>query len=156
MGNPGGHFLSVLIMDVQMASRVRKALQKGDGHKHVYRMPILRRGKKKTRNPENQITGCVPGAGLEPARHRCHRILNPARLPIPPPRHSFDRDANIRRVQTIEKLFFLPARIIDDRIYPFRIKSESEPEPGTYKYPPAIVGDEILLYSGKYLIKTEL
>jgi hypothetical protein len=118
MGNPGGHFLSVLIMSAQMASSVRLSLQKGDGYKHVYRIPILRWGKKKTRNPENQITGCVPGAGLEPARHRCHRILNPARLPIPPPRRFFDREANIRRVQTIEKLFYLPARIFDYRMYP--------------------------------------
>jgi len=27
----------------------------------------------------------VPGAGIEPARSHLHRILNPARLPIPPP-----------------------------------------------------------------------
>ncbi len=29
----------------------------------------------------------VPKAGLEPARCRHHRILSPARLPIPPLRH---------------------------------------------------------------------
>lgn len=29
----------------------------------------------------------VPGEGLEPSRHCWHRILSPARLPIPPPRH---------------------------------------------------------------------
>jgi hypothetical protein len=26
----------------------------------------------------------VPGAGIEPAQHRCHWCLRPARLPIPP------------------------------------------------------------------------
>ncbi len=30
----------------------------------------------------------VPRAGLEPARHRCHRILNPTCLPISPPRRT--------------------------------------------------------------------
>ncbi len=29
----------------------------------------------------------VPRVGLEPTRCHHHRILNPARLPIPPPRH---------------------------------------------------------------------
>ena len=29
----------------------------------------------------------VPRAGLEPARANAHRILSPACLPIPPPRH---------------------------------------------------------------------
>ena len=28
----------------------------------------------------------VPRAGIEPARSHPHRILNPARLPVPPPR----------------------------------------------------------------------
>jgi hypothetical protein len=28
----------------------------------------------------------VPRVGIEPTRYRYHRILNPARLPIPPPR----------------------------------------------------------------------
>lgn len=28
----------------------------------------------------------VPGEGLEPSRHCWHRILSPARLPIPPSR----------------------------------------------------------------------
>jgi hypothetical protein len=30
----------------------------------------------------------VPRAGLEPARAKAHRILSPACLPIPPPRHT--------------------------------------------------------------------
>ena len=29
----------------------------------------------------------VPGAGIEPAQHRCYWFLRPTRLPIPPPRH---------------------------------------------------------------------
>ena len=29
----------------------------------------------------------VPRAGIEPARPQGHWILNPARLPVPPPRH---------------------------------------------------------------------
>ena len=33
----------------------------------------------------------VPGAGIEPARHCCHRILSPACLPIPPSRHLVPR-----------------------------------------------------------------
>ena len=34
------------------------------------------------------ITILVPRAGLEPARANAHRILSPACLPIPPPRHT--------------------------------------------------------------------
>ena len=29
----------------------------------------------------------IPAAGIEPARPRGHRILSPARLPVPPRRH---------------------------------------------------------------------
>lgn len=32
----------------------------------------------------------VPRAGIEPARCHHHRILNPARLPVPPPRQRSD------------------------------------------------------------------
>ena len=32
-------------------------------------------------------TKLVPKAGIEPARYCYHRILSPARLPIPPLRH---------------------------------------------------------------------
>ena len=35
----------------------------------------------------------VPRAGLEPARASAHRILSPACLPIPPPRHTQDNYA---------------------------------------------------------------
>ena len=42
--------------------------------------------------PEDQddfslSSGSVPGAGIEPAQHRCHWCLRPARLPIPPSGH---------------------------------------------------------------------
>ncbi len=33
-----------------------------------------------------RLLTCVPGSGIEPPRHRCHRILSPACLPVPPPR----------------------------------------------------------------------
>ena len=39
---------------------------------------------------ENQLltrSFSVPGAGIEPARYCYHRILSPARLPIPPSGH---------------------------------------------------------------------
>ena len=32
----------------------------------------------------------VPEAGLEPARHLWHRILSPARLPVPPLRQELE------------------------------------------------------------------
>ena len=35
-----------------------------------------------------QNNSMVPRVGLEPTRCHHHRILNPARLPIPPPRHT--------------------------------------------------------------------
>lgn len=37
------------------------------------------------------LRGVVPGAGLEPARHRWHRILSPARLPVPSSRQGIRR-----------------------------------------------------------------
>jgi hypothetical protein len=33
--------------------------------------------------------GVVPGIGIEPTRPCGHRILSPARLPVPPARHGF-------------------------------------------------------------------
>src|SRR4030042_6367833 len=33
----------------------------------------------------------VPGGGVEPSRPCGHRILSPARLPVPPPRRRFPR-----------------------------------------------------------------
>ena len=42
----------------------------------------------------------VPRAGIEPARVLPHRFLRPTRLPIPPPRHKFQRTvASHLRVQ---------------------------------------------------------
>ncbi len=45
----------------------------------------------------------VPRAGIEPARSHPHRILNPARLPVPPPRQ---RIRIIRKVVTKSQLIF--------------------------------------------------
>gem|GEM_PF-3584573 len=49
-----------------------------------------RRIKKKTRVRTSlslcSHSGFVPGAGIEPALRCQNRILNPARLPVPPPR----------------------------------------------------------------------
>ena len=42
---------------------------------------------KKTRS-ENLVFNTIPAAGVEPARPCGHRILSPARLPIPPRRQS--------------------------------------------------------------------
>ncbi len=36
------------------------------------------------RPAEKRLGIFVPGAGIEPAQHRCHWCLRPARLPIPP------------------------------------------------------------------------
>ena len=47
---------------------------------------------KKEETDENSVSSfSVPGAGIEPAQHRCHWCLRPARLPIPPsgPTHDY-------------------------------------------------------------------
>ena len=41
------------------------------------------------------INKLVPGAGLEPARHRWRGILSPLCLPIPPPGHIFDNYTSV-------------------------------------------------------------
>ena len=46
----------------------------------------------------------VPGAGIEPARQR-HWILNPARLPVPPPGREF-RSAKLRNDTTLPNHLF--------------------------------------------------
>ena len=40
---------------------------------------------------EEKIKNLVPRVGIEPTRCHHHRILNPARLPVPPPRHGKGR-----------------------------------------------------------------
>ena len=45
----------------------------------------------------------VPRAGIEPARSHPHRILNPARLPVPPPRQRINI---IRKVVTKSQFIF--------------------------------------------------
>ncbi len=44
--------------------------------------------KKSTNVNENVDALSIPAAGVEPARPCGHRILSPARLPIPPRRHN--------------------------------------------------------------------
>ena len=45
-------------------------------------------GEIKEETDENSVSSfSVPGAGIEPAQHRCHWCLRPARLPIPPSGH---------------------------------------------------------------------
>jgi hypothetical protein len=45
----------------------------------------------KMKNPYNlvaiRVLSFVPGTGIEPVRPCGHRILSPACLPVPPPRH---------------------------------------------------------------------
>jgi hypothetical protein len=43
--------------------------------------------KKEETNEKSVSSVSVPGAGIEPAQHRCHWCLRPARLPIPPSGH---------------------------------------------------------------------
>ena len=43
----------------------------------------------------------VPGAGVEPAWYCYHRILSPARLPIPPLRH---KDGDPEAIRTLDPL----------------------------------------------------
>jgi hypothetical protein len=54
----------------------------------------------------------VPRVGLEPTRYCYHRILNPARLPVPPPRHEGQYIKALYRVN----LYFVKIRIIDQEI----------------------------------------
>ena len=44
----------------------------------------------------------VPGAGVEPAWYCYHRILSPARLPIPPLGHALDGDPEA--IRTLDPL----------------------------------------------------
>ena len=48
----------------------------------------------------------VPGAGVEPAWYCYHRILSPARLPIPPLGHKLDgfRDGDSDAIRTHDPL----------------------------------------------------
>ena len=62
----------------------------------------------------------VPGAGLEPARHRCRRILSPLRLPISPSgqalqsykifNHRANKTGNSKQAQVVRKEGFYPAK----------------------------------------------
>ena len=51
----------------------------------INRKEITKKSLCSHRTSEN-IDTVVPGEGLEPSRHCWHRILSPARLPIPPSR----------------------------------------------------------------------
>ena len=48
----------------------------------------FRKRKPEDRGENSLSSGSVPGAGIEPAQHRCHWCLRPARLPIPPSGHN--------------------------------------------------------------------
>ena len=52
--------------------------------------------------PTVVINKLVPKAGIEPARYCYHRILSPARLPIPPLRHKLDGDPEA--IRTLDPL----------------------------------------------------
>ncbi len=48
----------------------------------------------------------VPRAGIEPARDHSHRILNPARLPVPPPRQSPQIITTILKIASFLFVYF--------------------------------------------------
>ena len=54
----------------------------------IYQNPNDLHNQKKEETDEISVSSVsVPGAGIEPAQHRCHWCLRPARLPIPPSGH---------------------------------------------------------------------
>ena len=71
-------------------------------------------------NPEAQnyqgLPDLVPVAGVEPARCRHHRILNPARLPIPSHRHATQVLYTLR--PTKSRVGFAPRRLLRFRAVP--------------------------------------
>ena len=52
---------------------------------YIFQETNVLKGEKKEETDEKSVSSVsVPGAGIEPAQHRCHWCLRPARLPIPP------------------------------------------------------------------------
>ena len=74
----------------ETTSPIKSAKGKGGWERFFFFEAIFQetrrlQGKKKPEPPNSSgDSGSVPRAGIEPARHCCHRILSPARLPIPP------------------------------------------------------------------------
>ena len=65
----------------------------------------------------------VPPVGLEPTRPRGHRILNPARLPIPPQGHSAEYSF---------KPLILPVEISPFIPWPFQAGADSPADCGAF------------------------
>lgn len=56
------------------------------GHPMLLSMPLMKKPSSFETTGFCIFVSMVPGEGLEPSRHCWHRILSPARLPIPPSR----------------------------------------------------------------------
>ena len=76
----------------------------------------------------------VPKAGIEPARYCYHRILSPARLPIPPLKHIFFKENGVSEViRTLDPL--IKSQLLYRLSYGDRWcrLQESNPQPTDYK-----------------------
>jgi hypothetical protein len=57
---------------------------------------VNRKNKKRDKSKKEDLSRCVPWVGIEPTLCCQNWILNPARLPVPPPRHYFKLSRSLR------------------------------------------------------------
>ena len=64
----------------------------------------------------------VPRVGLEPTRPKGHRILSPARLPIPPPGHSSN-------LNIVERENASTANLMKKQVAKAKMQKSAKPSP---------------------------